>query len=353
MSSSETNSAAWLEAMGKPFVVREAPMPPAPASQEVVVRIHAVAINPIDAYRQARGIYTPSYPYILGFDAAGDVVSCGDEVSDVKPGDKIIALSDDLVAHSSSHGFFQRFAVVGDRPLCKIPSELSYEDACVLPMGVNTAAGMLFENVTLDLEWPTTDEKERAKRHHSGEVVVVWGASSSVGCNAVQLLKAAGYRAVATAGKHNFDLVKECGADAVVDHTATDAVDQVCKWVEEQNLQSAGVTAMIINEEVLQKCAQVAQRLPGKKFVSTSLPRGVRPEPDLGEGITTSNCYGLSQPDLHKYIWKEWMPKALELGQLKCLPRPEVVGQGLEAINHACELILKGVSGKKLVVGGI
>lgn len=47
------------------------------------------------------------------------------------------------------------------------------------------------------------------------------------------------------------------------------------------------------------------------------------------------------------------MPKALELGQLKCLPRPEVVGQGLEAINHACELILKGVSGKKLVVGGI
>ncbi len=47
------------------------------------------------------------------------------------------------------------------------------------------------------------------------------------------------------------------------------------------------------------------------------------------------------------------MPKALELGQLKCLPRPEVVGQGLESLNLACELGRKGVSGKKIVVSGI
>jgi len=47
------------------------------------------------------------------------------------------------------------------------------------------------------------------------------------------------------------------------------------------------------------------------------------------------------------------MPKALELGQLKCLPPAEVVGQGLESINHGCEVMRKGVSGKKLVVSGI
>lgn len=47
------------------------------------------------------------------------------------------------------------------------------------------------------------------------------------------------------------------------------------------------------------------------------------------------------------------MPKALEHGQLKCLPPAEVVGQGLEAVNHACEVMSKGVSGKKIVVSDI
>lgn len=47
------------------------------------------------------------------------------------------------------------------------------------------------------------------------------------------------------------------------------------------------------------------------------------------------------------------MPNALEIGQLKCLPSADVVGQGLDFINHACEMVGKGVSGKKVVVGGI
>jgi len=47
------------------------------------------------------------------------------------------------------------------------------------------------------------------------------------------------------------------------------------------------------------------------------------------------------------------MPEALKLGQLKCLPAAEIVGQGLEAVDHACEVMSKGVSGKKIVVGGI
>lgn len=290
MSSSDTNFAAWLDAPGTPYVVREAPMPPTLASDEVVLRIHAVAINPIDAHRQKAGMYTPSYPYILGSDAAGTVVSCGNEVKGVTAGDKVIALTDEYITHLSSHSFFQQFAVVGNRPLCKIPDALRFEDACVLPMGVCTAAGMLFEKESLDLEWPTLDDDVRAKRNHDGEIVVVWGASSSVGCSAIQLLREAGYRVLATASKRNFDLVRECGAEAVFDHTGEDCVDQVCKWVEDKKLQLAGVLAVVINPDVHQKCAQVAQRLPGNKFVSTSLPRGVVPEPDLGEGIKTSNC---------------------------------------------------------------
>lgn len=56
------------------------------------------------------------------------------------------------------------------------------------------------------------------------------------------------------------------------------------------------------------------------------------------------------QDDLLEYIWKEWMPQALEKGELKCLPRPEIVGRGLDSVNKACEMMGQGVSGSKLVV---
>ena len=62
---------------------------------------------------------------------------------------------------------------------------------------------------------------------------------------------------------------------------------------------------------------------------------------------------GISEEALQEYIWGEWMAKALELGQLNCLPKPDVVGHGLDAISGACGLMAKGVSGKKLVVSGI
>lgn len=290
MGSSDANSAAWLDTLGAPFVVREAPAPPAPASPDVVLRIHAVAINPVDARRQTDSMYTPTYPWIIGSDAAGTVVSCGDEVDNVKPGDKVIALTDEYRTQLSSHGFFQRFTVISSGTLCKVPDGLRFENACVLPLGLCTAAGILFEKETLDLEWPTTNDNERAERDHKDEVVVVWGGSSSVGCSAIQLLRAAGYRAIATASKRNFELVKECGAEAVFDHTDDDCVDQICCWVEGEELRLAGVAAIIIDPEAHKSCAQVARRLPGKKFVSTSLPRHAVPEPDLGEGIQTSNC---------------------------------------------------------------
>lgn len=61
----------------------------------------------------------------------------------------------------------------------------------------------------------------------------------------------------------------------------------------------------------------------------------------------------IQQDDLAQHIWGEWLPKALETAEVKCLPRPEVIGQGLESVTKGCELIAAGVSGKKLVVTGI
>jgi len=267
-----------------------------------------VAINPVDAVRQKVGMYIPSYPHVFGCDAAGTVVSCGSDVKDFAAGDRVTMVADEFANQLSSHGPFQRFVVLARGSLCKIPDALKFEDACVLPLTLATAAGMLFEKESLDLEWPTTDVTTRSNRNHGEEIVVVWGASASVGCCAVQMLRAAGYRVLATASKHNFELVKECGAEAVFDHTEEDCVDQVCKWVEDKKLRLAGVLAIVINPDIFEKCGQVAKRLPGNKHVATSLARGIMSEPDLGEGIKVSSCeyilFDLWYSYLHHYqVW--------------------------------------------------
>lgn len=61
----------------------------------------------------------------------------------------------------------------------------------------------------------------------------------------------------------------------------------------------------------------------------------------------------LQQADLLEHLWSKYMPDALRSGELKCLPPAEFVGRGLESVQGACDLMSKGVSGKKLVVRGI
>lgn len=352
--SSPTNLAAWLDESGQPYTIRGAPVP-SPGPDDVVIRVHAVAINPVDAGRQASGIMITTYPWIVGVDGAGTIHSIGNNIADLSPGDRVIAMGDEYLAAQSSHGMFQRYAAVGRKNVCKIPDQLSFDDACVLPLGVATACGMLFEKASSNLDWPTVDASVRAERQqkHQGEIIIVWGGSSSVGASAIQLVKLSGYRVISLASKHNFGLLRECGAEATFDYKDADAIDSVCKWVQDQKLKLAGVVCAINAPEVIGQCGQLAARLDGKKHVATALPRGPVPEPELGEGITASNCYAIVEEGLHAYVWKDWLPKALELGQLKCLPKADIVGHGLEQVDGACELMRKAVSGKKLVVSGI
>lgn len=86
-----TNSAAWLpSAKAHPFEVKEAPFPQ-PADDEVVVKNHAVAINPIDWKLQREAIFPLKYPTVLGCDVAGEIVEVGSSVTNVKKGDRVTA----------------------------------------------------------------------------------------------------------------------------------------------------------------------------------------------------------------------------------------------------------------------
>ncbi|KAK5082979.1 hypothetical protein LTR05_006861 [Lithohypha guttulata] len=354
---SSKNMAAFLDKPGTPFAVREAPMP-TPAAHELVLRVHSVAINPTDYFRAAQGRDVPedSYPYVIGCDGAGVVHSVGNDVGHFNVGDRTMAMSTEFFVHKADHGMFQRYVVIDGRHACKIPDRLSFDEACVSPLAMATAAGALFEKESMDLNWPRlagTSEFGEQQKTHANDVVVVWGGSSSVGCCAIQMLKAAGYRVVATASKRNFDLCTQAGAEAVFDYNDEECIDRVCKWVEQRGLQSAGAFPVVIDPSSFEKCAAIAKRLPGRKYVTTTLPRGLLPKPNLGEGIGVGDCLVLQQADLLEHLWSKYMPDALRSGELKCLPPAEFVGRGLESVQGACDLMSKGVSGKKLVVSGI
>lgn len=83
--SSIQNRAAFLDEPGTPLRVGDAPTP-VPDPEEVLIEVHAVAINPVDTARQAAGFNIPSYPWISGSDAAGVAKAVGADVSNVKPG---------------------------------------------------------------------------------------------------------------------------------------------------------------------------------------------------------------------------------------------------------------------------
>lgn len=86
-----TNTAAWLPSEKvHPFELKEAPFPK-PATDEVVVKNHAVAINPVDWKLQREAIFPLKYPTVLGCDIAGEVVDVGSDVTNVKNGDRVAA----------------------------------------------------------------------------------------------------------------------------------------------------------------------------------------------------------------------------------------------------------------------
>lgn len=285
MSSGRINLAALLDEAGKPFRVGEAPVD-IPGDNEVLIKVYAIAVNPVDSARQSSDLFIDTYPWIFGCDGAGIVEEVGPNVTHVKPGDRVVAFADEFLCHKPTHGMFQQYVTVSTDYCCAIPDSISFTDASALPLGLVTAAGMLYETVTLNLKWPDAS----LKASESQEVLIVWGGSSSVGACAIQLAKASGYRVIGIASKQNFDLMDQCGSEANFDYKNESMIEDVCNFVQEKGWTLAGIAAAIMAEDVFKACGKIAQRLPGHKFVSTSLPRGAVPEPEMPEGVKASNC---------------------------------------------------------------
>ena len=280
-----SNKAAWLtEKCGYPFKIDDAPMPK-PREHQLTIRVHSIAFNPVDGAIQQTGMMMESFPCILGCDAAGEVTAVGSAVTQFEVGDRVVGCVDHN-EENIGQGTFQLYCNLADALAGKVPDNVSFKDACVLPLAMCTAAVGLFEKDRLELPYPQVEPKP------SGKVLLIWGGSSSVGNCGIQAAKAAGLTVATTAGAHNLEYCKSIGADYAFDHKSESVVDDVVSALKGKEF--AGVFDAVIGAETYIKSAEIASQLGGKQMVATVLPAMMAYNEPLPGGVEIA--YSKSRP---------------------------------------------------------
>ncbi|KAL2867805.1 zinc-binding alcohol dehydrogenase family protein [Aspergillus lucknowensis] len=337
-----SNYAAWiLEAKAHPFVVKEAPLTK-PSEHEILVKNHALAVNPIDPNLQQTTWWPLNFPAILGQDVAGEVIEVGPSVTRFRPGDRVIGHALGMVSKTNEHSGFQAYTVLNTTLASHIPDEISYESAAVIPLGLSTAAVGLFQDDFLNLQYPT-----EPRAQPTGNALLIWGGASSVGSSAIQLAVAAGYEVYTTASPKNFEYVQNLGAKAVFDYNSATVVDDIVAALSGKKLAGALDCIGSVGSNATQLTVDVVQRADGVKFVSTT-KRGFKAPAD----VAVKMIFGTTLKDnaVGKAVYEDFLPKALKAKTFVPAPEPWVVGKGLESVQKAVDLMDKGVSAKKIVV---
>jgi NADPH:quinone reductase len=192
---------------GDPTVLKLEEVPdPSPGPGQVLVRVEAVGVNPVETYIRA-GVYAtkPPFPYTPGSDAAGIVGAVGPDVVGVKAGDRVYTAG-------SVSGAYAQLALCNRSQVHPLPQKLTFAQGAAVNLPYATA-------------WRAIVIRANAR---AGETVLVHGASGGVGIAAVQICKAMGLRVFGTAGSDKgAGLVAEQGADQVFDHTQPDSLKQI------------------------------------------------------------------------------------------------------------------------------
>lgn len=191
---------------GGPEVLQLDEVPdPKPGPGQLVVRIRAAGVNPVDTYiRSGSYALVPALPYVPGTDAAGVVETAGEGVKRVKTGDRVYIVR---TAGPPLTGGYAELAVCGEALVHPLPANVSFGQGAAVAVPYGTAYRGLHH-------------KAHAR---PGETVLVHGASGGVGIAAVQLAVAHGLTVIGTAGsERGRTLVREHGAHHVLDHTAPD-----------------------------------------------------------------------------------------------------------------------------------
>jgi len=184
---------------------------PGPGAGQVLVRVHGAGLNPID-WKTRKGLgfaarqIENSLPWTPGYDIAGEVVTVGEGVTTLAPGDRVMG----MIGFPATGGGYAEYALAGADELAIVPEDLDLVTAGALPLAALTAWQALFEVAGLE----------------SGQKVLVHAGAGGVGHYAVQFALARGAHVIATASSGNRDFLAELGVHEVIDYHNSDVAEE-------------------------------------------------------------------------------------------------------------------------------
>jgi len=184
---------------------------PAPSGRDLLVKVEAVSVNPVDTKRRKDPAKTDDKPRVLGWDAAGTVEAVGKDVTLFKPGDAVYYAGD--VTRPGSNSEFQ---LVDERIVGRKPKKLDFAQAAAIPLTAITAWESFFDGLKIE----------------KSKTMLIIGGAGGVGSIGIQLAKVAGLRVIATASRpESIDWVKQMGADQVVGRDFKSAIDKPVDYI--------------------------------------------------------------------------------------------------------------------------
>lgn len=208
--------AVLMTTAGEPEVLQlqDVPQPKLQNDTQILVRLHAAGINPIDTKLRQRGTFYPDQmPAILGCDGTGVVEAVGSNVQRFRVGDEVYFCAGGL--GESGTGNYAQYTVVDERLVALKPTSLSFSEAAAAPLVLITAWESLYDRGRLE----------------AGQKVLIHAGAGGVGHVAIQLAKLRGAEVCTTVGsQEKARLVRQLGADHPILYKQTDAVKAVLDW---------------------------------------------------------------------------------------------------------------------------
>ncbi|EKX64630.1 NADP-dependent oxidoreductase [Streptomyces ipomoeae] len=203
-----TMRAVSQDGFGGPEVLNEVELPrPVPRMSEILVRVHAAGVNPTDWKNRAFGLWHPDPLPVLGWDVSGVVEEVGLGVTLFKPGDEVFG----MLPYPHAAGAYAEYAKAPTRSFALKPANIDHAEAGALPLAALTAYQALVD---------TADVRP-------GQRVLIHAAAGGVGHLAVQIAKARGAYVIGTASAGKHELLRELGADELIDYRTTDFTEAV------------------------------------------------------------------------------------------------------------------------------
>ncbi|MGW5878179.1 NADP-dependent oxidoreductase [Nocardiopsis terrae] len=201
--SNATMRAISQDTHGGPEVLHEVRVPrPAPGPSQILVSVRAAGVNPTDWKHRASGLFLNRLPLVLGWDVSGVVESVGYGVTLFKPGDEVFG----MLPYPHGVGSHAEYALGPARAFTHKPASVDHVQAGALPLVSLTAYQALVDTARL----------------RAGQRVLVHAAAGGVGHVAVQIAKSLGAYVIGTASEPKHALLRELGADEVIDYRTTD-----------------------------------------------------------------------------------------------------------------------------------